>query len=130
MDLTASRGLTLVETLVALALLSVMALSILPAFTSHTDTNTRSEARSDAVVLAQRQLETLRSRELATMPASTATETTDLTASGRSYEVTTHFCLDAQFCPPQSPGSRHLTVEVRYRGQRIYDAATVYTELD
>jgi type II secretion system protein I len=130
MDLASGRGLTLVETLVALALLSVMALAVLPAFTSHADTNTRCEARADAVTLAQRQLEALRGRALSTMPASAATESATVAAGGRSYEVETHFCLDDQFCPPASPGSRHLTVEVYYQGQRLYDAATVYTELD
>jgi len=63
-----ARGLTLVETLVALALIGVAIGAILPAFTVQLGSNTRNEERSEAVAAAEILLEELRGEDLSTLP--------------------------------------------------------------
>lgn len=122
------RGLSLVETLVALALLGGLAMAVMPAFVSQMDANTRNEHRADAIGLALERLEELRFATPSALPTSGSDSRTAPTA-GLDYEVRTFYCQDTSFCPPATAGARHLTVEVWLDGREVYDVATVFTEL-
>ncbi len=124
-----TRGFSLVESLVAVALLSLVAVGLLPAIMTHVTTDTRNEIRTDAVSAAEQRMEALRLLDPATLPLAGPPDSETYDAGGRSYEIRTQYCLRAEFCPPASPLSRHVTVEVYLRGERIYDVESVYTQL-
>lgn len=124
-----SRGFTLVEALVAIAILGLTGLAVLPAFMSHLDANTRSELRSDAIGAVHQRMEWLRLQDPDDMPTGGSPDSQFVTIGGREYEVRTHYCLRSEYCPPGSPGSRHLTVEIYFEERKIYDVETVYTQL-
>jgi type II secretory pathway pseudopilin PulG len=122
------RGLSLVETLLALALLGGLAMAVMPAFISQMDANTRNQQRTDAIALALERLEELRFTIPSALPTS-GSDSRFASAAGRSYEIRTHYCQETSFCPPTQVGVRHLTIEVWLDGREVYDVATVYTEL-
>lgn len=124
-----ARGFSLVESLVALALLSLVAVGLLPAIMAHVTTDTRNEIRTDAVSAAEQRMEALRLLDPDTMPVAGPPDSETYAAGDRSYEIRTHYCLRAEYCPPTSPVSRHVTVEVYIQGEKIYDVETVYTQL-
>ena len=124
-----ASGFTLIEALVALAILGLTGLAVLPAFMTHLDANTRSERRSDAIGAVQQRMEWLRLQDPDEMPMGSPPESEIVTIGDREYEVRTHYCLRSEYCPPDSPGSRHLTVEIYFEGRKIYDVETVYTQL-
>ena len=123
------KGFTLAEALIAMGILGLAAIAILPAFITHLDANTRSERRSDAVTAVQATMEKLRLQDPSTMPESGESAPQLFTVDGREYTVKTKYCERNEFCPPTSPGSRHLIVEVYYNGDKIYEVETVYTQL-
>ena len=67
------RGFTLLEGLLALAILGIALAGILPAFFGYMHVTTRNEMRTGAVAAAQRQMETLRFFDPTAMPTSGAT---------------------------------------------------------
>ena len=108
-------GFTLVETLVALVILGIALTGILPAFTSHTRVNARSQQRSGAIVAAQQVLESLRLDDPAAMPEAGSTAPQLVLVGDVPYEVITHYCENESLC---DDASRHLTVEVQLDGKR------------
>jgi prepilin-type N-terminal cleavage/methylation domain-containing protein len=124
-----SRGFSLVEALVALFVLGITAVAVLPAFMSQMDANTRNEERSDAMGIAHQRLEALRFQDVDLLPTGGPAESSAVTIGNRQYELRTRYCTQAQYCPPVDPGSRHLLVEVWLDGKKVYDVATIYTEL-
>lgn len=120
------RGLTLIEALVALAILGIAAVAIMPAFMTQLDSNRRSETRSGAVTASQQVLEGLRLADPASLPTTGAGAPQTVTVGDRTYEVTTFYCLQAALCDARS---RHLRVEVSHDGRVVYDVETVFTQL-
>jgi type II secretory pathway pseudopilin PulG len=112
-----------------MGILGVAAMAILPAFMNHLDANTRNEQRSDAVTAVQATMEDLRLQDPSSLPESGESAPQLFTIGGREYEVKTRYCQRTEFCPPASPGSRHLVVEVYLDGEKIYEVETVYTQL-
>jgi prepilin-type N-terminal cleavage/methylation domain-containing protein len=121
------RGLTLVETLVALALVGVAIGAILPAFTTQLGSNTRNEVRSEAVAAAEILLEELRGVDLGTLPTSGQSAPRLVQVGQRTYDVTVFYCETAAYCDPYS---RHLRVEVQANGRKVFDAESVYTQFN
>jgi prepilin-type N-terminal cleavage/methylation domain-containing protein len=119
------RGFSLIEGLIALAILGIVLTALASAFITCLDANTRLEQRTAAVAVAQRTIETLRRQEPATLPED-GTTVAVVALDGRDYEVLTHFCRDADFC---SDDTRHLEVEVSFGGRTIYAVETVFTAL-
>lgn len=122
-----SKGFSLTEALIALALLAMVAAAILPAFMTHVRANDRNELRSSAVSAAQERLESLRLQDPASLPDSGSSAPQRVKVDGRDFDVVTHYCERSEFCGDDR--SRHLRVEVRFDGRTIYDVETVYTQL-
>lgn len=122
----AARGVTLIETLVALAILGISLAGILPSFVTQLHSNTRNEERSGAVIAAQWVLDSLRLQDPSTLPATGASAPQLVTIGASPYEVTTRYCQRTAFC---GVNSRHLRIEVRLRNRELYDVETVYTRL-
>lgn len=126
-ELRTARGFSLIEGLVALAMVAATAVALLPAMITHMDANGRDDLRSGAVGAAQERLEALRLQDPASMPASGTSAPQLVRVDGRTYEVVTHYCERPEFCGGST--SRHLRVEVKFDGRTIYDVETVYTRL-
>jgi prepilin-type N-terminal cleavage/methylation domain-containing protein len=124
--MSGQRGVTLVEALVALAILGIALTGVLPAFTTQTRANTRSHERASAVSAAQQIVEALRFEDPSALPSVGATAPRLVTVGDLQFDVVTRFCVEPGFC---NDDSRHLTVEVQREGRLIYDVQTVYTRL-
>jgi type II secretory pathway pseudopilin PulG len=118
--------MTLVESLVAVALVGVAVAAILPAFVGLQDVNTRDEQRSEALAVAQQVLEELRRDNPADLPDSGASAVQTIAVDGRDYEVLVRYCSTAAYC---AADRRHLLVEVSYGGREIVAIESVYTRL-
>lgn len=121
-----SRGATLVEALVALAILGVALTGILPSFITQLQSNTRSEERTSAVIAAQLVMDFHRLEQPRDMPTNGASAPQLITIGGLEYEVITRYCVQPVYCNDEA---RHLLVEVNRRGRKIFDVQTVYTQL-
>jgi prepilin-type N-terminal cleavage/methylation domain-containing protein len=119
-------GFTLVEVLIAMAILSIAVTGIAPIFMTHLQINTTSGVRSGAVAAAQQKLDALRLVDPATMPLTGSSAPEDVTVGGRTYQVTTTYCAMGSFCNAES---RYIQVEVSYREKTRYTVDTVFTQL-
>jgi prepilin-type N-terminal cleavage/methylation domain-containing protein len=120
------RGFSLVEVLLAVALVGTVILGVLPAFVVCKDTNTGNELRSGAAAAAQSVMEAYRREDPATLPTSGSSPLQVITVGDRDYEVVTHFCVESVWCDLQS---RHLVVEVGFGTETILSIESVYTKL-
>lgn len=129
------RGLTLVEVLIAVAILGILLGGLIPAFVSNMRINTDSEVRSQAVTAAQSVLDALRADgswpEYGLDPDGEATipPVRQVESGGRTFDVQIDYgpycdasgtCLD---------GAQNVELEVRWRGRVYYTVETVYTDL-
>ncbi len=61
------------------------------------------------------------------MPTTGSDAPVEITMGPRSYEVTVTYCLNTAICVTNNV--RHITVEVVYRDEIIYEVETVYAQL-
>ena len=120
------RGFSLVESVVALAILGIVLLGIVPTFKVMMDANTLSEERSNAVEAAQQVLEALRQQSPSSLPTSGTSGIQIVQAGQHEYEVITHYCMESSYC---TADMRHIVLEVMFAGKKIYIVETVYTRL-
>lgn len=120
------KGFTLIEVIIAMTILGVGLAAMAPLFLAHLQINNRSELRNGAVLVAQQTLDTLRLQNPITMPTSGSTTPQSVTMGGRTYKVITTYCVFTNYC---NSGSRHIRVEVQFRGKTLYTVDTVYTQL-
>lgn len=120
------RGFTLVESLVAMAIIGLIAVAIVPAFLTQLDSNARSEVRTGSIAAAQQILEDLRIPDPGTLPPAGAAGPVAVVVGDHVFDVVVHYCLTESYC---DDASRHLKVEVFHKGRKTYDAETVYTQL-
>ena len=120
------RGFTLLESTIALAILSIALVAMIPGFQTFMDANSLSEERSNALAAAQRTLEVLRYKDPSTLPTSGNDGIQAVTVGNHQYEVVTHYCQNASYC---GSASRHIVVEVAYGGKNVYTVETVFTQL-
>jgi len=124
--MTDARGMSLIESVVALVIIGVAATSILTAFMTMVHSNTRSGELSHAVSAAEMELEDLRLQDPELLPSTGSSSPRLVVVGDRQYEVVTHYCERAELCQDTT---RHIRVEVRLQGESIYDVKTVYTQL-
>jgi prepilin-type N-terminal cleavage/methylation domain-containing protein len=121
----ARSGFTLVEAIVAVAIVGILLAGVAGTFTGYLRINTDSEARTGAVAAAQTVMDRLRSP--GGWPTSGTVESVD--SHGRTYEVEIRY-------KPYSEGgvifagARSVEVEVRHAGRTRYVVETVFTQLD
>jgi prepilin-type N-terminal cleavage/methylation domain-containing protein len=121
-----ARGFTLLESVIALGILSVTLMAMLPAMQTFMDANTLSEERSDALAAAQEVMEALRHRDPASLPSSGSAAVQAVQVGAHEYEVVTHYCQNGSYC---GTDTRHITVEVSFAGKSVYTIETVFTRL-
>lgn len=122
-----TSGLTLIEAVIALAVLGIALAAIIPAFTNYVRVNTNSEVRTGAISAGQQALESLRQRTFANWPESGSTE---ITSSGdRDYEVAISYCFQGELDCLSEGQMRHVKLEVRHGGKVRYELETIYTAI-
>lgn len=119
-------GFSLVEALVAIAILAVLLAGVVPAFVSNLRVNTDSEIRTGAVAAAQTVLDRFRVLPTKDWPASGAT--LSIASHGRSYDVTV---VHEGFCQGGTcySGADLIELEVMHGGRTRYSVSTVFTAL-
>jgi prepilin-type N-terminal cleavage/methylation domain-containing protein len=120
------RGFTLLESLLALAILGIALAGILPAFFGYMNVTTRNEVRTGAVAAAQEQMEALRFGDPSTMPMNGATGPAYIGVDAREYELISRYCVRPEYC---TTNSRHVLVEVGFGGNVVYQTESVFTKL-
>lgn len=120
------RGFTLVEAVVAMAVLFIALVGMLPAYQAFSDSNTWSEQRSDAVAAAQQVMEALRQSDPATLPSSGSSSVQYIDVGEHEYEVVAQYCQIPSYC---GTNTRHVVLEVSFGGEIVYTVESVYTRL-
>ena len=122
-----SSGFTLLEVLAAMTVLSLAAVGMSQGLFVHLKQNGAMEIKTGAIQAAQRKIDELRVLNPAVFPTQ-GSRGPDLWRMGQhEFEVFTHFCLEPQHC--SSPNLRHITVEVAFRGEEVYELQTVLAKL-
>jgi type II secretory pathway pseudopilin PulG len=115
------------EVLMSMVLLGIVGSGIAPGLLLNFKAITRNELRSEAIAAAQEVLDDLRTQDPTTLPNSQVEEEDSITINNRDFLVTTIYCLDENICA--SGRSRHITLEVEYKNEEIYEIETVFTQL-
>lgn len=123
-----TAGITLIETIVALAVIGIALAAIVPAFTNYARVNTNSDLRTGAITAGQQVMESLRQRTFANWPASGEIETVD--AGSRDYQVTVNYCLEGAADCLSEGQMRHVRLEVRNGDKVYYELETIYTAIN
>ncbi|MGR3273747.1 type IV pilus modification PilV family protein [Acaryochloris marina NIES-2412] len=121
------KGLTLVEALVSLLIFFVAAASIVPVFLNYTVSTINNERRTGGIAVAQQVLDGLRQLDTTTLQATGSDTLTDVSYLGKTYTPIVTYCQNPAFCT--NPDSRHITLQVFHNGDEIYQAETVFTNL-
>lgn len=83
-----NRGMTLIEVVVTLFLISVSVVAIIPMFTFGTKTEQQVEARTTAISLAQEKMEALQAVTFASLASETSAAVSGFSGFSRGVQVT------------------------------------------
>ncbi len=119
------QGLSIVEVIVAMAILAIVMAGVLPGFIGNLQVNSRTELRGTAISIAQEELERLRQEDLLN-PTPAFPRQRNVSVDGRTFLVVSRLCVNTAYC---SGASRHVQVQVSYQGSQVYAAETIYTRL-
>ena len=117
------KGFTLVEALIAVAILGIILAGILPSFISYSRLNTDSEFRTSAVAVAQEVMEDLRQLRLARWPETQVVWSRNM--GGRDFEV-----LIEHEPWEDSSNAREVQLQVTHDDRVLYEVETVYTQFN
>jgi prepilin-type N-terminal cleavage/methylation domain-containing protein len=120
------KGFTLLEALIAMAILAIVLAGLVTNFQAFLDANSASEEMSNALAAAQQVIEEMRHVEPSTLPESGTSAVEVVQVGDHEYEVVTHYCLVADYC---SAASRHIVIEVGFAGRTVYTIETVFSRL-
>lgn len=121
---TRLAGLSLIEALVAMAVLTILIIAVLPSFTNNARVNNSSELRTGAVAAAQQTLDQLRG-QWGSWPASMTID------SGiRTYDVTITVCAAGSPDCFTTTDANHVRLEVDYQGETYYEIETVFARFE
>ena len=130
-----NRGMTIIEALFAIVLISIALGSIAPSLTSYKRINDRTELRTGGVSAAQQVLDGLRRQAFENWPHSGAT--VDVQTGLATYQAKVTYaspllgpCADDATDCPTDPSTRYITVEVKHDNNVVYEVETVYTRFD
>lgn len=121
---TPTDGFTLVEALVALAVLVIVLSAIIPLFLSNTRMNTQTERRSRGASAVENVLDGLRAQTINTR---SGTQDIPTVVGGQTYTVRVTFCRLPALC---TENSRMVTATAMLAGVSYYQAETVFSEVN
>jgi len=121
-------GYTLIEVMASVVILATVLAYSSKSFVAHLSANHRGEIRSEGAQAAQTVLDELRSATVSDLPNSGSDSPVDIQVNDkRSFQVLVSYCTASQYC--MSNESRHLELQVSYRGEVVYSTETVFTGL-
>lgn len=120
-----TRGLTIVEALIAIAILAVAMAAIIPAFTNNARINSQQELRSGAVAAAQLVLDNLRVRSWSSWPTSQSVD-----AGSHTFDVAIAICTEGASGCFTTTDARHVELEVSNDDTTYYTVETVFTRFE
>lgn len=127
-DNARTQGITIVEVLVALAILGIALTTLLSAMISNTRLNTQVDQRSEAIRISEDTLEAYRQAGNYGVLATSAPRTSTVTRRNQPYTVV------ATFCPSDKPvrmicsnTAVYIRVEVNSGSKMLHKAETYYT---
>jgi prepilin-type N-terminal cleavage/methylation domain-containing protein len=123
--MSAQGGFSMMEVLVSLALVGIVSATVSPIFISQSQLNTTSELKMLAIDATDKQIDSLRLVDPATLPSS-GSASTGVTVGGKTFSVQASYCVNASWC---SAVTRHLKFTTSYRGTTYYVTETVFTQL-
>ncbi len=119
------KGFSLVEVLISLGIIMLVSTGIFHSILTNLKHTRDTFYRTQAVQAAQEYLDTLRMQDPVSIPSS-GTNSTTIAIDGRQYQVEASFCENPSYC---GLNTRHIELEVSYRGQKHFYVETVYTKL-
>lgn len=120
------RGFTIIEAIIAVAVIGIIVVGVLPIFINYARINTESEFRTGAVTAAQQVMDRLRSEAFTSWVDSGTVQSID--TSLRSYDVTITYCTpELTLC---QSGSRHVRLEVANSGRTYYTVESVFSRFE
>ncbi|MBA2667278.1 MAG: prepilin-type N-terminal cleavage/methylation domain-containing protein [Trueperaceae bacterium] len=122
----AQRGFTIIEAIIAVAVIGIIVVGVLPLFINYARINTESEFRTGAVTAAQQVMDRLRFEPFTGWVASGTVQSIDTDL--RTYDVTITYCT-AELTLCQS-GSRHVRLEVANSGRTYYTVESVFSRFE
>ena len=120
-------GLSLVEAIIAIAIVGILLAGVVPAFVGNLRVNSDAEIRTGAVAAAQTVLDQFRVLPKSQWQASGST--VSIVSGGRSYDVLAQhgpFCQDGTCYA----NSELIELEVSHGGRSRFAVSTVFTVLD
>ncbi|GGS39842.1 type IV pilus modification PilV family protein [Deinococcus knuensis] len=120
-----AAGFTLIETLVTITVVSVALLALMALMSGVLNINQRSDTQGQAVLLAQREFDSLKRVTPNLLPVS-GTQEQAVTFNGRPFVLRRTYCPVPAYCTVNQRGVR---VEVLSGSAVMFAAETVYTEL-
>jgi type II secretory pathway pseudopilin PulG len=146
-------GFSLIESAIALVTLAICLAYAMPMFLYAKVNNTKSEIRTGALIVAQREFDNVRSQSITDLPSNDGRNSPNSTnpisvpvnlasitpaeklrtyAMGRQYQTTVTYCEDVSTVDPTACNNeyRKFKVEVNYNGTKVYDLEGTYTSFN
>lgn len=123
---SAQAGFSLIEAVVAIAILGILMSSVVPALTSTLGLNGKERVRREAVSVARAVIQDLGAKHPSALPMEGADVST-VARDGRIFSVRVQYCLNRNYC--QQDTSRHVTVEVKENETTRYRVETVLAKI-
>ncbi len=119
------EGSSLLEALIAVAILVTTLVYIFGAMSSFTVLNSRNQTRTNAAFAARSRMEQLRYLDPATLPA-TGSQTSAASVGAYQFTIVTQYCSASSYC---DSNTRHIIVSVKENGKPVFETETVLTQL-
>lgn len=120
-----TKGFSIVELMIAMAILGIIGGAILSLQMANVNANTQTEIRMQGTSVVRQGMEELRARDV--LPVS-GSETSEIT-NGRTFQVIKEFCPTTND-PPCTDTSIHVRVTAKFNGKAITSADTVFTKVN
>jgi prepilin-type N-terminal cleavage/methylation domain-containing protein len=119
------KGFSLIEVLVSLVIIMTVSTGVFHSLLSNLKHTRDTFYRTQAMHAAHEHLDILRMQDPVTIPGSGSTTST-IEIGNRTFNIVATFCKNANFC---SLNTKHIALEVFYRGESRFSVETVYTKL-
>ena len=122
-----SQGLSIVEVLVALAIIGIILTTVFTGLLSNALLNDKTEQKSGGAIAVQRVLDATRVGDPKDLPSSGTSAAQSIVVNNRTYQVYTDYCTVAQYC---TASARSLRVRAQFGSVDVASAETVYTSVN
>jgi prepilin-type N-terminal cleavage/methylation domain-containing protein len=123
----AEQGFSLMEVLVSLGVFGIFSASLMAGLQSFLSQTHTTAIRTEAVAVAIQMMDSLREQDPDTLPTSGTIGPENVVGGNREFHVYTSYCSKRELCP--SPRTKHISLDIQYRGETVYNAESVFTQL-